>query len=220
MNLASFDPHPWGCPIGIRATPADMPELVSAVCLKLRDVLRASIYVIHPSRGQPYPVLFLHASDAKEGAPLLALFPEFEDTGRKRRVDYGRQTTLLRRIAEAGVPGETFESYRGLPSARVGAGPVELPLATDGADMEPVLHDVYERLGELLRITVTRVWVGEREIPVLRVYVLDDERHPRLLIYPARVGGRGMDQGLRDELLGAIADRRATELPIEALFAR
>lgn len=212
----SFDPHPHGCPVGVRATPSEMPDLVSAICLKLRDVLRASIYVINPSKGQPYPVLFLH-SDSREGPPLVALFPEYEDDGRRRRVDYARQTTLLQRIAEAGVPGETFDSYRGFPSARTGAGPAEIALAADDGDMDAVLHDLYERLGEMLRITVTRMRLAERTVPVLRVYVLDDERSPRMVIYPARIGGRPVEGPLRDELMSTLFD--LSEMPIEALFA-
>ena len=132
MALGAFDPHPFGCPLGLRVTPSDMTDAVVAACVKL-DVLHPCIYVINPSKGQPYPVLFLYA-DQGDKIPRIALFPGWEDDKREyRRVDYARQATLLQRIRDGGLPGESPESYRRGRSDRFGPGPLGNSLPTSQA---------------------------------------------------------------------------------------
>lgn len=211
-----FDPHPDGCPIGLRLDPVEMNVFVREVWAKLRDVLKLGVFVVNPSKGDSYPLLFLSGNE--QGAQRVVLFPAWEDTRRKRKVDFARQTTLLQRIREAGISPEPLESTHGLPSERL-QGPLYVPLDTGPDGMSQVLHDAWERLGEYLRLTVLRVGPPGDELRIVRAYVLDDELEPRLVLYPGWTG----DERPRDPRAVAQADTHARtarnlELPIEALF--
>ncbi|MEQ1503258.1 MAG: hypothetical protein ABMB14_13560 [Myxococcota bacterium] len=220
--MPTFDPHPFGCPIGLRVTPTEMPDVVVAVCVKLRDLLHPSIYVIRPSKGQPYPVLFLHR-DPHDHAPRVVLFPGWEDDRRPsgRVIDYGRQITLLERIAGAGVAGESLESYRGSASRPSNApGPVLLPLAGEPGEVDLVLHDLHEHLGDTLRNTITRVPSGlpAGDAPLVRSYVHAGEVRPRVVWYPAWAAETDdrIDPRRVDQLIARAAMR--SEVPAEVLF--
>lgn len=223
MAPGAFDPHPHGCPVGLRFTPSEMPDVVTAICLKLRDLLHGSIFVINPSRGQAYPVLYLY-TDPDEALPRVVFFPGWEDDGKaaRRRVDFARQTTLLQRIHDAGVAGESLESWRGAPSDRTGPGPLQLPLGVPAPQVDEVVHDLFERLGDLLRITVTRVPGRDGPISVTRLYSLVDEKRPRLVLFPGWEGrderGPEIDASRMDALMARIADEHLPEIPVEALF--
>ena len=223
MAFGAFDPHPYGCPLGLRVTPSDMTDAVVTACVKL-DVLHPSIFVINPSKGQPYPVLFLYG-DAGDAVPRIAFFPGWEDDRRqRRRVDYERQTTLLQRIHDTGVKGESPESFRRGRSDRFGPGPLMLPLAVSAPEMESVVRDLYDRLGALLRMTYTRVAQGRGrpELLVVRIYVLDDEKRPRMVLFPGWALAdeqEEIDRALMEELMARIVDQRLAEVPLEALFA-
>lgn len=221
MGLGAFDPHPHGCPIGLRVRPSDMTDAVVGCCVKLQDVLHAGLYVIRPSRGQTYPVLFLSA-DAHDRVPRVALFPGWEDDRRSRPIDWGRQCTLLQRIHEAGTPPESPEQFA-TQRAPLGPSPLLLPLASAAGETDTVIRDLFDRLGALLRMTVTRVpQPGKPDLVVVRVYVLDDEKRPRIVLYPGWTapGGEEIDHEWMEALLARVVDQRLPELPVEAVFDR
>lgn len=216
--MTAFDPHPYGCPIAIRVSPSEMTGVVGAVCAQISDLLVPSTYVIHPSKGQSYPVLFLSA-DRADPTPRLALFPGWEDNTRteKRRLDYQRQTTLLQRIHSAGLPGELPEVLAEPPS-----GVLVLPIAASVPEVDGMLADLYLRLGDLLRITVTHLSQvkGRPNLPVVRCYSPVEEGRPRIVWVPgwASTGERDpLDMSRMDRLLGRLSG--LPEIPAEALYA-
>jgi hypothetical protein len=217
-----FDPHPYGCPVGVRAHPAEMAELVTTLCVRVRDLLHSMIYVINPSKGQSYPVLFLSVA---ADAPRVALFPAWEDDKRTRRVDYARQTSLLQRIGEAGVPGESLETYAAAAAALApgrGAGPLLIPVAAAVTEVTPLFRDLHDRLGSHLRMTVTRIPMarGRPDLPVVRCYATGEFR-PRLVWFPgwASPGDKDLIDLRRMELLLQRADQRGiAESPAETVF--
>jgi hypothetical protein len=221
--LGAFDPHPYGCPLSLRVSPSEMAEAVVAVCIQLGDLLYPSIYVINPSKGQSYPVLFLYG-DRDDPTPRLTLFPGWEDNRRSpnRRLDYARQTTLLQRIHDAGLPGESLESYRGNDADRLPPGVLVLPLAASVPEVDGMIVDLYERLGDILRITVTHVpqLKGRPPLPVVRCYAPNGESHPRILWVPgwATTGERDpLDMSRMDRLVARLAG--LPEIPAEASSA-
>lgn len=222
MSFA-FDPHPYGCPLAIRVVPSEMSEVVAAVCVQLGDLLVPSIYVINPSKGQSYPVLFLSA-DRTDPSPRIVLFPGWEDNRRsdKRRLDFARQTTLLRRIHDGGLPGESLESYRGAATDRLPPGVLVLPLAASLPEVDGMIADLYHRLGDHLRITVTQVpqIKGRPNLPVVRCYALAEETRPRIVWVPgwAAPGERdALDMSRMDRLLTRLVG--LPEIPAEVIFA-
>ena len=87
-----------------------------------------------------------------------------------------------------------------------------------------MVRDLYDRLGALLRMTYTRVpqGKGKPDLLVVRVYVLDDEKRPRMVFFPgwALAGEQDeIDRARMDELMARIVDQRLAEVPLEALFA-
>ncbi len=220
-----FDPHPWGCPIGLRATPAEMPETLTAVCLKLRDLMHGSIFVINPSRGTEYPILSLYA-DAGARRPRVVWFPAWEDNrqSRKRRIRFDRQTTLLQRLTEAQVAGESLEEFRGRPSDCQGPRPLMLPLAASAHQMDTVIRDLYDAVGDVLRVTVTTVpQVDAHDLQVVRVYSLADEHEPRMVLFPGWAGelesrATELDRARMEEVMGTLGAMRIPEVPVEAFF--
>jgi hypothetical protein len=210
-----FDPHPAGCPIGLRVEPREMPELVRAIWSRLRDVVNVGVFVVNPSRGESYPILYVSGNEA--GALRVALFPGWEDSAHRRRIDYARQTSLLQRIQDAGIAPEPLDSTHGLPSER--SGPVFLPLDVSPEGMSQVLHDLWERLGPYLRMTVTKVPHRGGELRLVRAYVLDDEVLPRLVLHPGWDTSSEQISGAEAAALDERARKSGTaELPIEALF--
>lgn len=215
--MSPFDAHPAGCPIGLRADPREMHELVRGVWAKLRDVVDVGVFVVNPSKGDAYPILYLSGNEP--GALRVALFPAWEDQKRRRPIDYGRQTALLQRIQDAGISPEPLDSTHGVPSDRLGPGPLFLPLDLRPEGMTQVVHDLWERLGAYLRLTVRRVTLNGVDTTLVSAYVLDDEVLPRLVLFPGQ-GPAGQLVSREDVAAADTASRgrRATELPIEALF--
>ena len=187
----SFDPHPHGCPLGLAVTPEHMPELLTKVCIQLRDLVHASILVIHPrkGRGDSYPVLYLWAVEG-DPKPRMVLFPGWEDNAGRRRVDFKRQFTLMERVAEAGVRGEDLEGYRGVVSSDRAKEPVLVRLAVPSSDMMGIVNDLLEYLADLMRVMVVRVpRPGGKELLVVRIYgVGPTDTQPRLVLVPAWEG--------------------------------
>jgi hypothetical protein len=217
--MTPFDPHPAGCPIGLRVDPAQMQELVRSVWAKLRDVVDVGVFVVNPSKGDSYPILYLAGND--RGARRVALFPAWEDVRRKRPIDYGRQTALLQRIQDAGIAPESLDSTHGVPSERLGPGPVYVALDLAPQGMSQVVHDLWERLGAYLRLTVRQVTLAGAEATLVSAYVLDDEPLPRLVLYPGQTA-RGEAVSV-DEVVTVdtrARTERTGEKPIEALFSR
>jgi hypothetical protein len=215
--MLGFDPHPYGCPIGARVAPKEMHDLVRGIWAKLRDVVHVGVFVVNPSKGDPYPLLFL--SGNVDGAQRVVLFPGWEDDRRRRRVDYARQVALLQRISDAGIAPEPLESTHGTPSERLGAGALYLPVDVQPTGMSQVLHDLWERLGAYLRLTVTTLDGPDGPLQLVRAYVLDDEVEARLVLYP---GWKSDGSELRPDELAALEREarvvRGVELPIEVLF--
>lgn len=199
-----------------------MNQVVTAVCAQVSDVLVPSTYVIHPSKGQSYPVLFLSA-DRHDPVPRIALFPGWEDNNRseRRRLDYQRQSSLLQRIHDAGLPGELPENLE-LPSASLPSGVLVLPIAAAVPEVEGMIADLYLRLGDLLRITITRVPQPKERpyLPVVSCYALAEEPRPRIVWVPgwASPGEQNpLDMSRMDRLLARLPG--LPEIPAEALFA-
>lgn len=187
MSLPTFDPHPYGCPLSLGCTPSEMPDRVLQIVLRLRDLLFPTVHVVNPSRGASYPLLNLHAR-ADDDHPRVVLFPGWEDdrASVRRRLDYGRQFTLLQRIQEAGVRGEQLEQWRGEPLDGGSDEPVLLPVAVTALQMTGVIHDLQAYLGDLLRVRVLPLpRASGADLQVVRLYAPTDEALPRLMLYPA-----------------------------------
>lgn len=215
MKLPKLDPYPLGCPLGLALTPAEMQRAVAVICLKLRDIATSTVHVVNPSKGEAYPMLNLFR-DRNDTKPRLVVFPAWEDARRRRRVDWKRQDTLIRRIHDAGVEAEAIdfsevESDDGKP--------FEASLAATAVEMDNLIHDLDAYFGDITRITVTTL---ERhrapDLKVIRIYAPNSETTPRIVLYPGWTGASERDdqavddakrQGLRIEA------RRTREVPIE-----
>jgi len=217
----SFDPHPYGCPMGLAVTPERMPELLTRVCIQLRDLVHASILVITPrkGRGDSYPVLYLWAVEGDD-KPRMVFFPAWEDNGGRRRLDYKRQFTLMERIADAGVAGEDLEDYRGVVDDERAKDAVVVRLAVSSAQMASVVNELLEYLADLTRVVVLEVpRPSGIDLLVVRVYGVGPETKPRLVLMPNWEGEgesptRRITERDEAEILGQLADLR--EVPAEA----
>ncbi|MEQ1567039.1 MAG: hypothetical protein ABMA64_15480, partial [Myxococcota bacterium] len=218
-----LDPFPHGCPVGLRATPSEMGELVVSLAARMRDLWDASVFVINPSKGQSYPVMFLGVT-GKARRPI-ALFPAWEDDGRKRRVTYGRQMSLLARIASAGVSGESLDSFAPHHAGigRIGP-PLLVPLASSIQEAAGLYRDLFDHLGAAARMTITAIPVasGRPEIPVARCYAREETVRPRMVWFPgwAATGDRDLIDVRRMELLLQKSEQRdLAEIPAEVAFS-
>lgn len=223
MALPSLDPHPYGCPICVATTPANMPEVITAVYLRLRDLLFPSVHVINPSKGQSYPILNLHV-DEEDERPRVVIFPGWEDNREsvKRRLGFGRQMTLLKRIHDAGVRGERLEDWRGSAPSMDEDEPLNLSVAVPAPRMVDIVHDLYDYLGDQLRMTVTTVEQEQGlDLHVLKLYAPTQEKKPRIVLLPGwttateRASDRVTEE-VQLEILGHIAAHRIKEVPVEA----
>ena len=185
MALPALDPHPYGCPISAVATAEDMPDLILGICSKLADILHPTIHVIHPSKGSSYPILSLYVDDG-DPKPRLVLFPGWEAKKRsaKRRLDYARQMTLLQRIVDAGVHGETLDQWRNLMPIPAVDGPLMVSMALSAPLMEGFVTDLEDILGDHLRMTVQTIQDGPLPMHVVKVYAPTAESQPRLILFP------------------------------------
>lgn len=221
MSPLALDPHPFGCPLGLACTPSEMPDRVLQVVLRLRDLTFPTVHVVNPSRGASYPILNLYAH-ADDPRPRVVLFPGWEDdrASVRRRLDYGRQLTLLRRIHDAGVPGEQLEQWHGDALEGLVEVPFEVPMAVTAPRMVGVAHELFDAMGDLLRITVATVpRPAGPDLHVVRLYAPNEAR-PRLILFPGwwsalesprdRVDPAAVAAWLQGE-----ATRR--EIPVEAL---
>ena len=219
----TLDPHPLGCPLGLAVTPSEMTGLVSRIYLQVRDLLHLSVHVIQPRRGDPYPILNLYEDDAAT-VPRVVCFPGWESDKptARRRLGYARQVQLIQRIADAGVEGEDLESYRGTTGGR-NPQPLQLSLGHPEAQLEGVLIDLDAKLGDLVRITLTRVEHERGTVSALRLYGPVDDRAPRLVMWPGWFGdaegpARRIDKELRAALWETIRQGAGREIPLEAII--
>lgn len=215
MTLPTLDPYPLGCPLGITLTPAEMQRAVPVICLKLGDIAFATVHVVNPSKGEAYPMLNL-LSDRRDDRPRLVLFPAWEDKRRRRRIDWRRQDTLMRRIHDAGVEAEAldFSDEEGDDGK-----PFEASLACTAVEMDNHIQDLNAYLGDIARITVTQL---ERhrapDLKVVKIYAPNSETTPRLVLYPGWTGAaESEDQAIDEEKRVGLRleARRAREMPIE-----
>ena len=221
MALPALDPHPYGCPISTAATAADMSDLILGICGKLGDILHPTIHVITPSRGSPYPILNLYVDDG-DPKPRMVLFPGWEANKRsaKRRMDYARQMTLLQRIVEAGVHGETLAEWRQGADVPVANGPVQVSIALSAPLMEGFLTDLDDVLGDHLRMTVQTLTDGPLPMHVVNVYSLTSESQPRLILFPGWSSATerlGHEIGAAEQaaILDALATAKVKAVPLE-----
>lgn len=220
MTLPNLDPHPLGCPVGIAVTPVEMQQAVAVFCLKLRDIAISTVHVVNPSKGDAYPMLNL-LSDRSDERPRLVLFPGWEDKGRRRRISWKRQDTLMKRISQAGVEAEVIE-----PDDIEGddGKPFEVSLAAPASEMDSLIHDLDDYLGDIARLTVTTL---ERhngvDIRVVKLYAPNSESTPRIVFYPGWTGSKEVESALVDDdkRMGfRLEARRAREVPIELFIRR
>lgn len=178
MDFPALDPYPYGCPVGVFATPSEMSGVVRTLCLKLRDLVHTSIHVIRPSRGAPYPVLSLFAEES-DAVARIVLFPAWEIDRRdpKRRLGYERQITLLRRLHEGGVKGEAIP-HTDAPSQ---SGIAVVALAAEPAQMNAIAGDLADRLGDLLRFSV----VARDGVVAIHAAGPGSDATPRVVFTPA-----------------------------------
>ncbi|MFT4626194.1 MAG: hypothetical protein ACI8PZ_004870 [Myxococcota bacterium] len=221
MTLPPLDPHPHGCPLALAVTPAQMPDAVRGICRKVSDLLSPALHVIDPSRGHRYPILSLYASES-DPTPRIVLFPGWESNSgsRRRRIGFARQVTLLQRITEAGVHGEAVNVENGDdPDSDP---PLTISLACTAVHMPGQVRDLYDYLGDRVRMTVTLVdgGPGAGEVPVLRVYSPFRDQSPRLVLVPAWTGiaersAARIAPKHRDSLVEELADGSAGEVEVE-----
>jgi len=219
----SLDPHPLGCPVGLAVTPSEMTDLVSRIYLQIRDLLHLSVHVISPRRGDPYPILNLYEDDAAL-VPRVVCFPGWESdkATSKRRLGYARQVQLIQRIADAGVEGEDLESYRGIAGRR-SPQPLQLSLGHPEAQLDGVLIDLDAKLGDLVRLTLTRVSHRKQTASAIRVYGPVDAGAARLVLWSGWFGGaegpaKRIDKEVRAALWEQIRQGQGTEIPLEAII--
>ncbi|MCB9676766.1 MAG: hypothetical protein H6737_16740 [Alphaproteobacteria bacterium] len=215
MALPALDPHPLGCPLGIALTPDEMQAAVVQICLHLHDLMFPTVHVVNPSKGKSYPMLNLHTQRG-DGRPRLVIFPGWEDQERKRRVEWKRQSTLMKRIADAGVEGETLDLNE---KERETEGPFETSLACTAAQMDQMILDLNAYLGDIMRITVGTIkQTAKADIKVVRLYAPNSEKKPRLIFYPGWTGESESEEARVDDEMRAKmrhkADRTA-EVPVE-----
>lgn len=218
MSL-QFDPHPYGCPVALAVNPEDFRALVPEIVMRLTDVFAFTVHVVEPSRGQPYPLLNLQPES--DDPPRMVLFPGWEDLRRKRRVDYKRQSTLLKRIHMAGVTPERVEDLAGFGNTILDD-PLVVRFAATAAQMPQVIVDLDHYLGDTLRITVQTL-DANKPVPlrIVRMYAPTSESAPRVIGFP---GWRSATEVVRDrlsdddcyELLERCEVEAVTEVPIEA----
>lgn len=221
MSPLALDPHPYGCPLGLACTPSEMPDRVLQIVLRLRDLTSPTVHVVNPSRGASYPILNLYA-DADDARPRVVLFPGWEDdrASVRRRLDYGRQLTLLQRIHDAGVPGEQLEHWHGEALDGLADRPLLLPMAVTAPRMLGVAHELFDALGDVLRITIAALPRPDGpDLQAVRVYAPGEAR-PRLVLLP---GWSTSAEAPRDRVDATAAaawlegDAGRRELPIAAL---
>ena len=221
MALPSLNPHPLGCPFALALDPDEMQRTVPWICLKLRDVAFPTVHVVNPSRGKSYPMLNLHANKGDK-LPRVVFTPAWEDLERKRRVEWKRQSTLMKRIHDAGVEGEHIDA---VDSDEDDGKPLLLSLAVTATEMRNVVLDLNDFLGDMIRITVGRIRGDGKgpEVMVIRVYALNAETHPRLMLFPGWTTADESPEGwFTDEqrkVLARQADRTA-EIPIEIYLTK
>lgn len=220
-----LDPHPYGCPLCLGVTPSHMRDAITALCIKLQDVLRPSIHVINPSKGKSYPILNL--TRPGEDRPRIVIFPGWEDDDEspKRRVGWGRQMTLLGRIAEARVRGETLQQYGA--SARSGdhTDPFVMTVARTSSEMLDVYVDIQDYLGDMLTLRLAEGRDHGGMVPILSIYA-QDESLPRVQVVPLWRGAfETADARLKPhelhDLAARVNDKLIPERPLaEALQRR
>jgi hypothetical protein len=178
MDFPALDPYPYGCPVGLFATPSEMGGIVRSLAVKLRDVVHVAIHVVRPSRGAPYPVLSLYA-DEDDAVPRVLLFPAWEIDRRdpKRRLGYERQVTLMKRMHEGGVQGEAIPHTE----APDGGGTVVVALAASPSDVREIARDLADRLGDLLHFSIAE----RNDVAAIRAAGPGADRKPRVILTPA-----------------------------------
>lgn len=221
MALPTLDPHPLGCPLGLALTPDEMQTAVARICLKLRDLVFPTVHVVNPSKGKSYPMLNLHTHKGSP-TPRLVIFPAWEDPKYQRRLNWKRQATLMKRIRDAGVEGETLDL--GDKESDDTLEPAEFSLGVTAADMDSAIHDLNDYFGDVVRITVATIsQTSKPDIKVVRLYAPNGEQAPRLVLYP---GWTGTDEEevnrVTDEMRQKMRFRadRTAEVPIEIYFQR
>jgi hypothetical protein len=214
----SFDPHPYGCPVSVAAAPDTMTRQITEVYLQLRDLVHCKVIEINPrkGRGDSYPLLQLF-SMPDDPKPRLVLFPAWEDNARRRRLDYGRQHTLLQRIHDAGVTGEDLEVFRGVVDRQRSAEPVVVRLAVARDAMTGLVNDLLEYLADLAKVMVVKVPHPRGEVLAVRIYGVGPEDDvARLLLVPAWGEAEGDDLPA-DSVLEHLDDG-LREVPAEAFL--
>jgi hypothetical protein len=215
MALPALDPHPLGCPLGIALTPDEMQKAVVQICLHLHDLCFPTIHVVNPSKGDSYPMLNLH-TQRNAVRPRLVIFPGWETKQRTRRVGWQRQATLMKRIADAGVEGEMLDLTE---KERETDGPYEVSCACVASDMDGLIVDLNDYLGDVMRITVGTLREEDApDLKVVRLYAPNSEKKPRLIFYPGWTGTEETEDtritAADHKDLRKRADRTA-EVPIE-----
>lgn len=214
----TFDPYPFGCPIGIAAEPDAYRSLLPQLVTRLMDMFFFSVHVVEPSRGQPYPLLNLLRE--RDRRPSVVFFPGWEDRRRRRRVDFGRQSTLLQRIHDNQVSPDRVEDVMQM-SETVFEDPLLLNFAVTSPQMPHVISDLDYYLGDRMRITVQTLDAkSPMPLRIVRIYAPTDEHEPRLIAFPnwRSAATRKQDEITRndwDELLERGEVEAAPELPIE-----
>ncbi len=198
-----------------------MPGLILGICAKLGDLLHPTIHVINPSRGHSYPILNLYVDDG-DPKPRMVLFPGWEANKRtaKRRLDYARQMTLLQRINDAGVHGETLDEWRTDATAPEVDGPLHISMAFSAPLMEAFITDLDDILGDHLRMTVQTITDGPLPMHVVKVYAPTSEREPRLILFPGWTGaterkGHGIGDSERAAIVEHLDKKKVKATPLE-----
>jgi len=198
-----------------------MPDLILGVCSKLGDILHPTIHVITPSKGSAYPILSLYVDD-DDPKPRMVLFPGWEAKKRssKRRLNYGRQMTLLKRITDAAVHGETLDEWRNnMPVPQVD-GPMLVSLALSAPLMEGFITDLDDILGDHLRMTVQTIADGPLPMHVVKVYAPTRESQPRLILFPgwtSATESKGHDIGSAQQvaIIDHLKKKKVKAIPLE-----
>ncbi len=220
MNL-TFDPYPYGCPVGFAATPSGFRAMVPDIVARLTDNYPFSVHVVEPSRGQPYPLLNVLAE--RDGGPRVVIFPGWEDEKRRRRIDFKRQAALLERIHKHEVPPESVEDM--LNHGTVLDDPLMVNFAVTAPQMPHVIGDLDHYVGDRMRITVQTL-DANRPIPlrIVRIYAPTGEDAPRIIAFPnwRSAAARKQDEISEsdwDELLERAEVEDVAELPAEVALA-
>jgi hypothetical protein len=133
--------------------------------------------------------------------------------------------TLLKRINDAGVHGESLGEWSGDATLPVMDGPLHISLALSAPLMEGFITDLDDILGDYLRMTVQTIIEGPLPMHVVKVYAPTKESRPRLIFFPGWATAterKGHDFGAEQQaaILAKFTDDKVQAVSLDLYVSR